>query len=608
MLRSTTSEPDTSAHGCPRNELHTSGVMDSSSSGGRGPRFGADATASTGPEQSPTICAEDQGALQVDPPVRTRTTDTFASRRGFLKPLQLAFAAGQAVSSRSLWVSQALDRQGSVDVAEVGAVTRVHQRDRGLYESWHGVCTVHGQCFSDGRDIVRTATRVTLVLAALLAFAAHESRGQTHLSFSVGVGPLFTGVGFGIGGGYYAPGSLFTGADLVLGYHTPYDDEAYGLYSDSYDGWDRGYRGSRSSYSCWDYYWDSYWDPYSDWFSQCAAYRPWRNNSFRTRSWLSRSGGYYAPSSAYVYGHDAFGSHWGPSWALDPWGGYRDGYYTGRVYAGYYGGSYGSYRGGRTIYARGGRTTVVLNRPSPLIGERTGYKEDPRSRTTRTAVRRPGTATAAVGSARTPARTGAATGRRAQPSSTPAAGRAGTSARTTPPRRGGTATATQLPSRNPVARPRVTRRTPPRVSTSSDRAGARTSPQTTPATRQGRVRAPATRRPSAGTGKAIAAPPTRDRTSPTSSGRATPRSTAYRVPGTRSVQTRSWGRSTRSAPSSAPSTRSAPSLAAPSRPPTARSAPRAPKAQARPPARSSRGSSSRPVIRRRGGRGSTLDA
>jgi len=485
-------------------------------------------------------------------------------------------------------------------VAEVGAVTRVHQRDRGLYESWHGVCTVHGQCFSDGRDIVRTATRVTLVLAALLAFAANESRGQAHLSFSVGVGPLFTGVGFGIGGGYYAPGSLFTGADLVLGYHTPY--------ADSYDGWDRGYRGSRSSYSCWDYYWDSYWDPYSDWFSQCAAYRPWRNNSFRTRSWLSRSGGYYAPSSAYVYGHDAFGSHWGPSWAHDPWGGYRDGYYTGRVYAGYYGGSYGSYRGGRTIYARGGRTTVVLNRPSPLIGERTGYKEDPRSRTTRTAVRRPGTATAAVGSARTPARTGAATGRRAQPSSTPAAGRAGTSARTTPPRRGGTATATQLPSRNPVARPRVTRRTPPRVSTSSDRAGARTSPQTTPATRQGRVRAPATRRPSAGTGKAIAAPPTRDRTSPTSSGRATPRSTAYRVPGTRSVQPRSWGRSTRSAPSSAPSTRSAPSLAAPSRPPTARSAPRAPKAQARPPARSSRGSSSRPVIRRRGGRGSTLDA
>ena len=141
---------------------------------------------------------------------------------------------------------------------------------------WHGLCTLRQRCLFDGRDIVRTAARLTLVLAALAAFSANEARGQAHLSVSVGVGPLFAGVGFGIGGGYYAPGSLFAGVGLGLGYHTPYDDHAYGVYSDSYDGWDRGYRGRRSSYSCWDYYWDSYWDPYSDWFSQCVAYRPWR--------------------------------------------------------------------------------------------------------------------------------------------------------------------------------------------------------------------------------------------------------------------------------------------------------------------------------------------
>ena len=378
---------------------------------------------------------------------------------------------------------------------------------------------------------MRTFAGVTLALAALSAFSAHEARGQAQLSFSVGVGPLFAGVGFGIGGGYYAPGR--------------------------YD------RGHRSSYSCWDYYWDSYWDPYSDWFYDCVAYSPWRYNSFRTRSWLSRRAGY--------------------------WGG------------GYYGGYYG---GVPTIYARAGRTTVVVNRRSPRIGAASRQEESSRTATGRTAVRRRGTTATAAVPARTPARAGADTGRRVRPSSVPAAGRAGAriarpgGRMATTPRRGVARPSTRssaprsaaragdlstrarppssarpssrLPSRNPAtARPTGARTRSPWVSSGANRPGTRATPRTT-----------------------SSAPSRSSRTG----------SAPSRAPRTRSAPSRAP--SARSAPSPAPRASSAPSRtprtrAAPSRVPSTRSAPRA---QAKPPARSSRGGSSpRPARRRRGG-------
>ncbi|MEO2006679.1 MAG: hypothetical protein ABGY41_21590, partial [Candidatus Poribacteria bacterium] len=85
---------------------------------------------------------------------------------------------------------------------------------------------------------MRTAAKLTLVLATVAALGAPEARGQGHLSFSVGVGPLFTGVSFGIGGGHYADGSMFAGGGLGLGLgYSPYSSNAYGSYSDSYDDW-----------------------------------------------------------------------------------------------------------------------------------------------------------------------------------------------------------------------------------------------------------------------------------------------------------------------------------------------------------------------------------
>ena len=111
---------------------------------------------------------------------------------------------------------------------------------------------------------MRTAARLTLVLAALAAFTATEARAQAQLSFSVGVGPLFAGVGFGIGGGHYSSSSLFMGSSFGLSHRSPYANHAYGIYSEVDDGWRPGYRsrgyGSSYSFSCWDYYWDTYWD------------------------------------------------------------------------------------------------------------------------------------------------------------------------------------------------------------------------------------------------------------------------------------------------------------------------------------------------------------
>jgi hypothetical protein len=399
---------------------------------------------------------------------------------------------------------------------------------------------------------VRTFAGVTLVLAALAAFSAHEARGQARLSFSVSVSPLFAGVGFGIGGGYYAPGR--------------------------YD------RGRRSSYSCWDYYWDSYWDPYSDWFYDCVAYSPWRYNSFRTRSWLSQRAGYYGSHNAFVYIRDPFASRW-RYWDYDPWSGYWGGGY----WDGYYGGV-------PTTYARAGRTTVMVNHRSPGIGAASRHEESPRTATGRTAVRRRGTTTTAADPARTPAGSGADTGRRVRPSSVPAAGRTGgriaLPGGRTPARAGDLSTrarpsssalpSSRLPSRNPAtARPTGARTRSPWVSSGANRPGTRATPRTTPSTRRAAARTPATR----------SAPSRSSRTG----------SAPSRAPRTRSAPSREH--SVRSAPSPAPRASSAPSRTpitrpAPSRAPSTHSTPRA---QAKPPARSPRGSSSRPARRRRGG-------
>ena len=518
-----------------------------------------------------------------------------------------------------------------------------------------------GGILFDGRDTVRTPTRVTLVLAALAAFSANEARGQAHLSLSVGVGPLFTGVSFGISGGHYAPGSVFAGSVLGFGHRSPYNDYAYGLYSESYDGWDRGYHGNQSSYSCWDYYWDSYWDSYADWFYDCVAYRPWRYNSFRTRSWFGRRGGHWGLGSTFVFLRDPFSNPWGPYWDYDPWGGYWGGSHWGGGYLDRYYGGYGGYGGYYGSYYGGGRTPVVLNRPSPLLGG--GYKENPRTATGRAGARRRGTTTTAATPAQTPARAGTDTGRRARPSSVPAADRAGTrtarpgGAAVAPPRRaGGTLAAgrpsgrltgrtgtraatprqgagsrrpstptldgvrpstrsgdtstrsrqsSRLPSRNPVVRPRTTRSSSPRASSgNTGRSGTRATPGRAPSTRRAPTRTPTARSAPSRTPTTRSAAPSRGST----------RSAPSRAPSTRSAPSR--GSSTRSAPSRAPSTRSAPSRAprtrsapsrapstrsAPSRAPSTRSAPRsAPRAQAKPPSRSSRGTSSRPT-RRRGG-------
>ena len=64
---------------------------------------------------------------------------------------------------------------------------------------------------------MRTAAKLTLVLATVAALGATEARGQAHLSFSVGGGPLCTGVSVGIGGGHCSEGSMFAGGGLGLG-------------------------------------------------------------------------------------------------------------------------------------------------------------------------------------------------------------------------------------------------------------------------------------------------------------------------------------------------------------------------------------------------------
>lgn len=261
--------------------------------------------------------------------------------------------------------------------------------------------------YSLKEDTVRTMARAAWTMTAAAALAAAPVAAQSS---------LFVGVGFGFGGAYDS-GSLFMGTSFGLGYG---HGSAYGIYSDTYDGWGLGYRGTRHHHVsrdyCWDSYWDSYWDPWSGWYGDCVAYGPYAHSSWRARSWRSRF--WYGPSTTYVYWRDPYAAPWGPYWSYDPWASYWDGYWDGRRWDdwnGYYGGNV------RTVYAAGGRRGVTVVRPSPLAGYGTTFKEDPRATSVRTATRRP--ATSAVVAPVAPAVRGGEPAATSPPQSRPAVNR-----------------------------------------------------------------------------------------------------------------------------------------------------------------------------------------
>jgi len=248
-----------------------------------------------------------------------------------------------------------------------------------------------------------TSCSMTLILAAALALPARDAQAQTRFVASVGAGSLFDGVGFGFGGGALAPGSMFFGLSLGLNWAHSYGSP-YGIYSDTYDGWQRGYRGhpgygyGYGNASCWDSYWDPYWDP---WDGDCVAfapmwgtpwgypaYRPWRFGfgfGFGFSSW-------YGPTLS-VYMADPFATPWGPYWSYDPWAGYWN---TWGARAGWGRGYYG-YGGTRVVYAGGRHGGWGVYRPSPLVRHGPTYVENPTGGNTgRTAHRRGTTTTAAV--------------------------------------------------------------------------------------------------------------------------------------------------------------------------------------------------------------------
>lgn len=288
---------------------------------------------------------------------------------------------------------------------------------------------------------MRTSTRTTLTLAALLALSPLPGRAQTAVSLSMGFGSLFSGVRLGIGVGVHRPGPLFFGTSLGLYHYSPWAASPYGIYSDNYDGWGMGYRGHRYALasSCFDPYWGwgSYWDPYGyGWSGGCGLWSYGYRTGWAGGWWRAYRHGTTILVS--TYWRDPFSTPWGPFWSYDPWGWYWDGFWGRIAYGGWHGWDRGRWYGGRGYYGgyygRGGRTAH-----RPAIGV-PGYKEGPRTSTGRTAKPRPG-AVAPV-SPETP--------RTARPRAT-APGRPGT--------RAGPATTPRRPERpsdraQPTARPR----------------------------------------------------------------------------------------------------------------------------------------------------------
>jgi hypothetical protein len=354
---------------------------------------------------------------------------------------------------------------------------------------------------------MRTVSRTSMAVMAAAALGALPVQAQPHVSFGIGIGSIFTGVGFGVSN-YYGPSSLFVGASF---------DQSYGIYSSAYD----GYRGARNYHyrrnHCWDSYWDSYWDPYSGWYTDCVSYGPISYTSFRARRWRSRWGGYR--SNTFVYVSDHFSSPWHPYWAYDPWGSYWNGYDNG-LRDGYY--------SGRGVYTAGRYRGTTIYRPSPLTPVGPAYKETPGGSGTRTAVRRAGSAAPVA----TPVRAAAVSRGGAQTSSRP------TLARTGLPRAGSARTA------SPTARSgSPTARTASPSTRPSDRVAGvgRRRPGAT-ATRGATSRPSATGRPTAARAPTAASRP-RDRVTPRSA------TSRHRTPSTRSAPSRQSAPSARSATS-----------------------------------------------------------
>ena len=425
-------------------------------------------------------------------------------------------------------------------------------------------------------DTVRTKARVMWALTAAAAVGVAPLQAQSG---------LFVGVGFGLGYGH---------------------GEAYGIYSSTSDGWGLGYGGHRqyrfSRDTCWDRYWDSYWDPWSGWYSDCVVYGPYRHSSFRASSWRSRWSGWYGPSTSFAYWQDPYASPWGPYWSHDPWNsywnGYGDGYWDGRRFDDYYGGRV------RTVYAAGGSRGVSVVRPSPFALGGTGYKENPRGTSVRTATRRPAT-TAVAAPATAPARVGSPASAGARPEGRPAVNRmppqatptraaspearpsdrarSGERPATTAPRSSGVGSQARTPGAEREA-PAVGRQ--PAVDRGTQRGAAN------PAREPASVRTPAAGRPS-------------DRVAPTRTApnRTPAATTAPSGQGRREKASPARTPSTRVEPSRAPSARAEPSRtpaarAAPSRAPSTRSEPaREPSARSQPSRAPSAGSTPRAAPR-----------
>lgn len=99
------------------------------------------------------------------------------------------------VSSHSRVVSKTQDRSISNPMPYTISITDMIISCYGYRISVAQLAHPTSLSLFDGRYLVPTGARLTLVLAGLAAFSANKARGQTHLSFLVGVGSLFAGVG-----------------------------------------------------------------------------------------------------------------------------------------------------------------------------------------------------------------------------------------------------------------------------------------------------------------------------------------------------------------------------------------------------------------------------
>lgn len=336
-----------------------------------------------------------------------------------------------------------------------------------------------------------TSYSVTLLLAAALAVPGADAQAQTLVGASLVAGPVFGGVGLGLGRHHLRRDNAFFGLSLGLAWAHSYGSSPYGIYSDTYDGWQRGYRvHHRYAYAapdCWDPYWDPYWDSWG----ACAAftpawspawiypdYSPWGFGfSFGLSSWSG--------PSVSVYMADPFAPPWGLYWSYDPWAGYwnawgrsfgRGGYYgTRAVFAGRPGG-WGGYR---TAWPRrgGGADRGGAERGGGRGGN-----------TGRTAHRR-GTAGVSV-----PAPTRDPRGRVVQgnPLGVPGWGDPGTVRRTAHPRTG--TRDSGMPGRGIQLRRTGVRTAPQARGAQLRRTGVRTAPRARSARPSGSVRSPVTAR------------------------------------------------------------------------------------------------------------------